>query len=97
MHGQGSNKRGKSGSDLILNVPPGTIISNLETEEIIGELLTEGEQLVVCRGGNGGFGNARFKTHSNSAPDFANDGEKGEEKNIKLELKILADVGLVFP
>ena len=98
MHGQGSNKRGKSGSDLILNVPPGTIISNVETEEIIGELLIEGEQLVVCRGGNGGFGNARFKTHSNSAPDFANDGEKGEEKNIKLELKILADVGLVgFP
>jgi len=98
MHGQGSDKHGKNGKNLILFVPPGTIISDIESEEVIGELLKKDDQIIVCKGGNGGFGNARFKTHSNTAPDFANDGEFGEEKKIKLELKILADVGLVgFP
>ena len=98
MHGQGSDRHGKNGKNLILHVPPGTIISNIDTEQIIGELLNHNDQVIVCKGGNGGFGNARFKTHSNSAPDFANDGELGEEIKVLLELKILADVGLVgFP
>ena len=98
MHGQGSDRHGKNGKNLILHVPPGTIISNIDTEQIIGELLNHSDQVIVCKGGNGGFCNARFKTHSNSAPDFANDGELGEEVKVLLELKILADVGLVgFP
>jgi len=98
MHGKGSDKHGKNGKNLVLYVPPGTIITDLETEEIIGELIENNEEIVVCEGGNGGFGNARFKTHSNTAPDFANDGQSGEQKKVQLELKILADVGLVgFP
>ena len=98
MHGQGSDRHGKNGANLVLYVPPGTIISNTDTEQIIGELLNHNDQIIICKGGNGGFGNARFKTHSNSAPDFANDGELGEEIKVLLELKILADVGLVgFP
>ena len=98
MHGKGSDKHGKNGKNLVLYVPPGTIITDLGTEEIIGELIENDAEIIVCKGGNGGFGNARFKTHSNTAPDFANDGQPGEQKKVQLELKILADVGLVgFP
>ena len=98
MHGQGSDKHGRNGKNLILYVPPGTIITDVDTKEIIRELINHDDEVVVCKGGNGGFGNARFKTHSNTAPDFANDGQLGEQKKVQLELKILADVGLVgFP
>ena len=98
MHGQGSDKHGKNGRNLILHVPPGTIITDIDNEEIIGELIDDDDEIIACKGGNGGFGNARFKTHSNTAPDFANDGQIGEQKKVQLELKILADVGLVgFP
>ena len=79
-------------------VPPGTIIFDKDSEEILGDLINPGDQIIACKGGNGGFGNARFKSHSNTAPKYANDGQLGKERSIMLELKVLADVGLVgFP
>ncbi len=98
QHGQGSDKHGKSGNNLIIPVPPGTIIFDKDSEEILGDLINPGDQIIACKGGNGGFGNARFKSHSNTAPKYANDGQLGKERSIMLELKVLADVGLVgFP
>ena len=89
---------GKKGKDVIIKIPPGTIIKNAETEQILRDLTGENESYVVAKGGNGGFGNARFKTQQNTAPKIANDGQPGEELKIELELKVLADVGLVgFP
>ena len=97
-HGQGSDKHGKKGKNMIIPIPPGTIIMDVDSEEILGDLVNNDDEIVVCKGGNGGFGNARFKTHSNTAPKIANDGQLGEERTISLELKVLADVGLVgFP
>ena len=79
-------------------VPPGTIIRNSETKQIMKDLTESNETCIVAKGGNGGFGNARFKTQKNTAPRIANDGQKGESLKIDLELKVLADVGLVgFP
>ena len=98
QHGQGKNCHGKNGADYIVKVPVGTIIKNLETDYIIYDFKKNGEQVIIAKGGNGGFGNARFKTKNNVAPKIANDGEKGEELSLELELKVLADVGLVgFP
>jgi len=97
-HGQGDNKHGKNAKDLILRVPPGTIVKDAETGEIIGDLLHAEDTLVVARGGRGGRGNARFATATKRAPRFAEKGEPGEERWILLELKLIADVGLVgFP
>jgi len=97
-NGGGKNMHGKNGKDIIIKIPPGTIIKNAETEQIIKDLTIENESYVVAQGGNGGFGNARFKTQQNTAPKIANDGQPGEELKIELELKVLADVGLVgFP
>lgn len=93
-HGQGSDRSGKSGSDLVLRVPLGTVARS-ESGAVLGELLTDGDTLIVARGGLGGRGNARFVTPVKKAPMFAEKGEPGSEDNITLELKLLADVGLV--
>jgi GTP-binding protein len=93
--GFGSNSTGRSGDDLVLRVPPGTVVREVETEATLGELLRDGDELVVARGGKGGWGNARFATATNQAPRRADPGEPGEERRIALELKLIADVGLV--
>ena len=97
-HGKGKNKHGKNGKDIIIPIPPGTVIKNADTQQILEDMTNPEELYMVVRGGNGGFGNARFKTRYQTAPRIANDGQKGEKLNIELELKVLADVGLVgFP
>ena len=79
-------------------MPPGTIIKSVETEEVLADLVEEGQRAVIARGGRGGRGNSRFATPRNPAPDFSENGEPGEELDVTLELKLLADVGLVgFP
>ena len=89
---------GKNGKDIVINIPPGTIIKDSETEQVLKDLILPNDKFIIVKGGNGGFGNARFKTQRNTAPKIANDGQQGEEKKIDLELKVLADVGLVgFP
>jgi len=98
QHGQGKNCHGKNGDDYIIKVPVGTIIKNSKTSYVIHDFKKDNEEVIIAKGGNGGFGNARFKTKNNVAPKIANDGEKGEELSLELELKVLADVGLVgFP
>ncbi len=98
QHGQGKHCHGKNGEDLIIDVPPGTIVKNSETNQILEDLTEENSSFTIVKGGNGGFGNARFKTKIQTAPRVANDGQLGEQLIIELELKVLADVGLVgFP
>ncbi len=94
-HGEGSNRTGRSGDDLVIRVPPGTEVSDAETGEPLGEILDEGQRLVVAAGGAGGRGNARFKSSTNQAPRRADPGGEGQERRLRLELKLLADVGLV--
>jgi GTP-binding protein len=94
-HGEGKNKTGRSGEHLVLRVPPGTVAYDADTEELLGELLEEGEEIVIARGGRGGRGNARFVTSTNQAPRRWEPGEEGEERRVRLELKLIADVGLV--
>lgn len=97
-NGQSSNMHGKNAEDLVLKVPPGTIIKNVETDEVLADLVGDGQRAVVAKGGRGGRGNSRFATPRNPAPDFSEKGEPGEELDVSLELKLLADVGLVgFP
>ncbi len=97
-HGEGNKRSGKSGKDLEIKVPVGTVVKDAETGEILGDLTQHGQKLIVARGGRGGRGNAAFATPTRRAPDFAEPGEPGEERWIELELKLLADVGLVgFP
>ena len=97
-HGEGQNKTGASGEDLVLRVPPGTVVTDANTEERLGELLADGDELVVARGGRGGRGNAAFATPTHRAPREWESGKEGEERRITLELKLIADVGLVgFP
>lgn len=95
MHGEGSNRTGRSGEDLILRVPLGTVAYDADTDELVGELLAEGDRLVVARGGRGGRGNAAFKSSTNQAPREYEPGEEGTERRIRLELKLIADVGVV--
>jgi GTP-binding protein len=94
-HGSGSNKTGASGADIILPVPPGTIVRNKETHEIVGEVLASGDQFVVAKGGRGGKGNAWFATSVHRSPREWQPGEDGEQRTLELELKLIADVGLV--
>jgi len=97
-HGQGKNMHGKGGADLILWVPVGTVVKDLRSGEILGDITEHGQTVVVARGGRGGRGNARFLSNTNKAPTLAENGEPGEERWLLLELKLLADVGLVgFP
>ena len=95
QHGEGGNRTGASGDDLVLRVPPGTYVSDADTGEELGELLEDGDELVVAEGGRGGRGNASFATPTNVAPRKWEPGEEGEQRRIKLELKLIADVGLV--
>lgn len=97
-HGMGKDMTGRSGADLELVLPTGTMIFDHETDELIADLTVHGERAVVARGGRGGQGNACFATATRQAPDFATPGREGESKLLRLELKLLADVGLVgFP
>lgn len=94
-HGKGSNKYGKRGKDIILRVPVGTIIRDGMTEQIIADLTEHEQEIIAAKGGKGGRGNAGFATSTNRAPRYAEPGSAGEERTIILELKLLADVGLV--
>ena len=95
QHGEGSNRTGRDGQDVVLRVPPGTVVRDAETGDLLGELLDAEDRFVVARGGRGGRGNARFATATHQAPRRWEPGEEGEEKRIELELKLIADVGLV--
>lgn len=98
LHGEGSNRSGRTGSDLIVRVPVGTQIFEATTGDLLHDLSQDGDQWLAARGGRGGFGNAHFATSTNRAPRYHQDGSKGEELELQLELKLLADVGLVgFP
>jgi GTP-binding protein len=97
-HGRGKKQTGKTGEDVILRVPCGTIVRDLNTKKIIADLIRNGDELVVVQGGKGGRGNAEFATPTNQAPRVAEPGIPGDERELLLELKLLADVGLVgFP
>jgi GTPase len=93
--GRGSDQFGAAGDDIVLRMPVGTILRDFETDEVVAELLTPGEKLLICKGGDGGFGNLHFKTSTNRAPRQKTPGWPGEAKKLKLELRVLADVGLL--
>ena len=95
QHGEGSNRTGRSGEDLVLRVPPGTLAFDDATGARLAELLEPGQRAVVARGGRGGRGNARFVTSTAQAPRRWEPGDEGEERRVRLELKLIADVGLV--
>jgi len=98
LHGEGANRSGHDGSDLIVNVPVGTQIFDSETSDLLADLSHDGDRWLAARGGRGGFGNAHFATSTNRAPRYHQEGSHGEERELQLELKLLADVGLVgFP
>ena len=94
-HGSGSNKTGRSGEDIVLPVPPGTLVRNHDTNEIVGEALEDGDTFVVAKGGRGGKGNSWFATSVHRSPREWQPGEDGETLTLELELKLIADVGLV--
>ena len=96
--GGSANRTGKSGSDVVLEVPVGTVAKDAESDEVLFEMLEPGEERILCKGGRGGLGNSNFKTATLQTPRFAQSGEEGQEGVYVLELKLLADVGLVgFP
>ena len=98
LHGEGSNRSGREGADLIVRVPVGTQVFDAGTGELLHDLSHDGDRWLAARGGRGGFGNAHFTTSTNRAPRYHQQGGKGEELDLQLELKLLADVGLVgFP
>lgn len=98
LHGEGSNRSGRTGEDLIVRVPVGTQIFDFTTGDLLHDLTHDGDRWLAARGGRGGFGNAHFTTSTNRAPRYHQTGSKGEELDLQLELKLLADVGLVgFP
>jgi len=94
-NGRGKDQTGADGADLVLRVPPGTVVRDAETGMLIADLVAPGQELRVARGGRGGRGNARFATPTNQAPRMAENGEPGERKTLLLELKLIADVGIV--
>ena len=93
--GMGSDKTGRSGEDTIIEVPRGTLILEEDNEEVIADVVNKDQSLTILKGGNGGFGNAHFKSSENQTPRTANDGENGQEKWIWLRLKLIADIGLI--
>ena len=98
QNGEGARKSGKSGEDLYIKVPIGTIIKDAKTEEVLADMSEKGQKTLVLKGGRGGKGNTHFATSTRQAPRFSQGGEEGEEKELILELKLLADVGLIgFP
>ena len=94
-NGKGKNMNGKNAEDIIVKVPLGTIVKDIDTNLVIADLTKKNDEVVVATGGRGGRGNTAFKTHSNTAPNFSENGEPGEERTLKVELKLLADVGFV--
>jgi len=94
-NGGGSEKTGRGGKDLIIYIPPGTVIYDAETGALLGDLTTAGQQLMVCKGGRGGLGNQHYATSRNQAPRMAERGEPHEEKVLRLELKLIADIGII--
>lgn len=95
QHGEGNNKTGRSGADIVMPVPPGTIVLDAETNEQLGEVLEHGQQILIAKAGRGGKGNAFFATATHQSPREWQPGEEGEERQVILELKLIADVGLV--
>jgi len=93
--GKGKNMTGASGDDLVIKVPPGTLVFDESDGSLMGDLIDHGQQLQVCKGGRGGRGNTRFKTSKNKAPRIAEKGEPPEEKKLRLELKLIADIGII--
>lgn len=93
--GAGRNKTGRDGEDIVIKVPVGTQILDEEREEVLADMVEPGQRVILLRGGNGGWGNARFKSSTNQAPRHANDGEEAEESWVWLRLKLIADIGLV--
>lgn len=97
-HGMSKNQHGRNSKDMIVKVPPGTVVTDAESGEVIADLTEHGQRAVIARGGRGGRGNTRFATPANPAPELSEHGEPGQERDVVLELKLLADVGLVgFP
>ena len=97
-NGMGQQRYGKGGDDLVITVPVGTVITNVGTDEVIGDLTVHGDRLLVAKGGKGGLGNMHFKSSVTRAPRRATSGEEGEQRTLRMELKLLADVGLLgFP
>ncbi|MCP8967309.1 GTPase ObgE [Ectobacillus ponti] len=97
-HGTSKAQHGKGAEDMVVKVPPGTVVTDADTGQVIADLVTHGQQAIIAKGGRGGRGNMRFATPANPAPEIAENGEPGQERNIIMELKLLADVGLVgFP
>ncbi|ETI69685.1 GTPase ObgE [Neobacillus vireti] len=97
-HGMSKGQHGRGAKDMIVKVPPGTVVTDAETNEVIADLVENGQHAVIAKGGRGGRGNTRFATPANPAPEIAENGEPGQERDVILELKLLADVGLVgFP
>jgi GTP-binding protein len=97
-HGSGNNRSGRSAGDLVVSVPPGTLVKDFETGEVLADLTEVGQTFIVAKGGIGGKGNAHFKSSTHQTPRFAQEGMDGEEHWLKMELKLLADVGLIgFP
>jgi len=94
-NGRGKNQHGKGASPLIVKVPLGTVVTDLDTGLIVADLSRKDQEEVIAKGGRGGRGNTAFKTQTNTAPDYSENGEEGERKNLKVEVKMLADVGLV--
>lgn len=94
-NGEGKNKNGKNAKDIVIKVPPGTVVRDNDTNLLVCDLKNHGEEFIVAKGGRGGRGNTAFKTQNNPAPSFSEKGEPGEERYLKVELKLLADVGLV--
>jgi GTP-binding protein len=94
-HGMGSNKTGRSGESVVLPVPPGTVIRDQATAEFVAEVMEDGEEIVVAKGGRGGRGNSSFASSTHQAPREWEPGREGEERTLELELKLIADVGLV--
>lgn len=95
QHGEGSNRTGRSGDDIVLPVPPGTVVRDADSKELIGEVMEHGDSLLVAKGGRGGKGNAFFVTATHQSPREWQPGEEGVQRTLELELKLIADVGLV--
>jgi len=94
-HGEGSNRTGRSGTDIVMPVPPGTIIRDLASGDVLGEVVSSGDTVLVAKGGRGGRGNAFFATSTHQAPREWQPGEEGQDRKLELELKLIADIGLV--
>ncbi len=99
VNGMGANKHGATGIDKVVKVPVGTVVRDIDRDfEVLADLSVEGQEFLACGGGKGGFGNRHFQSNENKLPQFATEGAEGEERNLELELKTIADVGLIgFP